>query len=92
VQTARTVVDQAHLCPLPLTAQPVYWELDHALQLQPCPDTLIIAEEQDPYTTEYNGCMVANPGNFAADTAFLVYRPAQRKAEISYVDEAKAAP
>jgi DNA polymerase epsilon subunit 2 len=89
---ARTIIDQAHLCPLPLTSQPVYWELDHALRLGPTPDTIILAEEQDPYTTEYNGCVVANPGNFAADTAFLVYRPSARTAEISYVDETRAAP
>ena len=34
---AKTVIDQAHLCPLPLSVQPVYWSHDTALQLFPLP-------------------------------------------------------
>jgi hypothetical protein len=39
-------MSQAHLCPLPISAQPVYWQYDHALRLAPLPDALIIAEDQ----------------------------------------------
>ena len=29
----QTVLDQGHLCPLPLGARPVVWNYDHALRL-----------------------------------------------------------
>ncbi len=35
-----TLLDQGHLCPLPLTVQPVYWDYDHALRLFPLPDVV----------------------------------------------------
>ena len=35
---AKTVVSQSHLCPLPLEARPIYWELDYTLRLNPLPD------------------------------------------------------
>ena len=37
VQLVESLLDQAHLCPLPLHAKPVYWELDYALRLFPLP-------------------------------------------------------
>ena len=37
---ARTVVDQSHLCPLPLVRQPVYWAHDVGLRLFPVPDVV----------------------------------------------------
>ena len=36
----KTIVDQAHLCPLPPTEAAVYWQLDHTLWLHPAPQTL----------------------------------------------------
>lgn len=33
-------MDQAHLCPLTDTTQPVFWEFDHALRLTPLPDVV----------------------------------------------------
>lgn len=36
-QLVESLLDQAHLCPLPLHAKPVYWELDYALRLFPLP-------------------------------------------------------
>ena len=36
-QLVETLLDQAHLCPLPLHAKPVYWELDYTLRLFPLP-------------------------------------------------------
>lgn len=32
-----SLLSQAHLCPLPLTSKPVFWELDHTLRLFPLP-------------------------------------------------------
>ena len=39
----RTVLDQSHLCPLPLQKQPIYWAHDHALRLYPMPDVVCSA-------------------------------------------------
>ena len=74
--TVRTIVDQSHLLPLPIATQPVYWALDHALRLAPTPDVIVVAEEQEPYATTSNGCLVVNPGSFAAaEGEFAVIRP-----------------
>jgi len=87
----RTVIDQAHLCPLPLSVQPVYWSYDYALRLTATPDVLVVAEDGDPYEFEYSSAFVLNPGSFGADTAFMVYRPATREAEQSYIRPPAAA-
>lgn len=36
-QLVESLMDQAHLCPLPLHARPIYWELDYAMRLFPLP-------------------------------------------------------
>jgi DNA polymerase epsilon subunit 2 len=36
----KTLLDQSHLCPLPLHIQPVYWNFDHHLSLFPAPDVV----------------------------------------------------
>ena len=36
-QLVKSIVQQAHLCPLPLTSTPIFWELDHAFRLTPLP-------------------------------------------------------
>lgn len=61
----QTILDQAHLAPLPLTVRPVYWEKDHALRLYPMPTTLVLADKFDPYKLVYDDCLVFNPGSFA---------------------------
>jgi hypothetical protein len=84
---ARTLLCQGHLCPLPLSAQPVYWENDHALRLHPLPDALVIAEDEDQFTYTYESLetMVINPGSFAKELNFAVYRPAVQTVEQSCV-------
>ena len=71
----RTVIDQGHLVPLPLSVKPIYWDYDHALRLSPTPDTLIIAEDRDPFVSTYNGCLVVNPGSLSSGGNFAVYTP-----------------
>lgn len=34
----RTICDQSHLCPLPISVKPVFWNYDHAMRLYPLPD------------------------------------------------------
>ncbi len=36
----KTILDQGHLCPLPLTSRPIHWAFDHALRLYPMPDVV----------------------------------------------------
>ncbi|GAA5982326.1 hypothetical protein JCM5350_006145 [Sporobolomyces pararoseus] len=60
----QTILDQAHLAPLPLPIRPVFWEFDHALRLYPMPTTLVLADSFDPYKLVYEQCLVFNPGSF----------------------------
>lgn len=71
----KTVLDQGHLCPLPLDKRPIYWNADHALRLYPLPDLLVLADVVDPYAWPYSGVEAANPGSFASDGQFMVYYP-----------------
>lgn len=86
---AKTIVHQAHLCPLPLSAQPVHWEYDYALRLHPLPDAVIIGEDQAQYNTVHadDSTMVFNPGSFAADQNFSVYWPGKREVSQSNLRE-----
>ena len=85
LQMARTLVEQAHLSPLPLAVQPTYWPLDHALRLSPTPDAVLAGESLPAYVHAHGGCCVANPGPFGETGAFLLYRPALGRAELSAV-------
>ncbi|GAA5824774.1 hypothetical protein JCM11251_005335 [Rhodosporidiobolus azoricus] len=60
----QTILDQAHLAPLPLPVRPVLWDYDHALRLYPMPTTLVLADAFDPYKLVYEKCLVFNPGSF----------------------------
>jgi len=77
----RTLVDQAHLCPMPIEQRPVYWNADHALRLYPLPDALVLADSADPYEHHYAGVRALNPGSFGRDGAFVVYYPARGEGE-----------
>mmetsp|Transcript_20466 Transcript_20466/g.36796 ORF Transcript_20466/g.36796 Transcript_20466/m.36796 type:complete len:377 (+) Transcript_20466:66-1196(+) len=71
----KTVLDQGHLSPLPLSASPVYWQYDHALRLYPFPDALIVGDRVDQYYENYEECDAINPGPFSNGFNFVVYRP-----------------
>ena len=71
----KTVLDQGHLSPLPLSASPIYWQHDHALRLYPFPDALIVGDQVDQYYENYEECDTINPGPFANGYNFVVYRP-----------------
>lgn len=36
-QLVSSILEQGHLCPLPLHVRPIYWELDYTLRLTPLP-------------------------------------------------------
>lgn len=56
-----TVLQQAHLCPLPLEAQAVYWQYDAALHLYPLPDALILADSAPMASHSFASCQCMNP-------------------------------
>ena len=81
----KTLLDQSHLCPLPLRVSPVYWKYDHALRLYPLPDVMVLADFYDQYLWCYEECVALNPGSFPTEFSFVVYRPASRGTEFSRV-------
>ena len=82
---AYSILDQAHLCPLPLESRPIYWELDYTLRLSPLPHLLVLADKVDQYHYLYKDCNVVNPGSFSSDFSFIAYRPSTRNVEFSRV-------
>ncbi|XP_012255117.2 DNA polymerase epsilon subunit 2 [Athalia rosae] len=85
-QYARSIISQSHLTPMNLIAVPIYWNQDHALQLYPTPDLVVVADQYKPYSTKFNDCHVINPGVFSKnDFPFMNYYPADNKIEESSI-------
>jgi hypothetical protein len=61
---AVTLLQQSHVCPLPMTAQPVYWNYDHALRLYPLPDVVVVADPSRAADFAYEGCTCINPVHY----------------------------
>ncbi|XP_014205834.1 DNA polymerase epsilon subunit 2 [Copidosoma floridanum] len=79
---AKSIIRQSHLTPLLFSTIPVYWKHDHALQLYPTPDLLVVADDFQSYTTKYNECQVTNPGSFVkSNFSFKVYCPKENLVE-----------
>lgn len=77
-QFVQTLVSQAHLCPIPVEIQPVYWRNDQSLWLYPLPDLIITADRQSQSFQESveGSCIIANPGSFSSGSyGFKVYYP-----------------
>ncbi|KAF9999128.1 DNA-directed DNA polymerase epsilon, subunit B, partial [Entomortierella chlamydospora] len=82
-QLVRTIIDGAHLSPLPLTTRQVSWAYDHALRIYPIPDALILADKFEAYNFKYQKCHCMNPGSFPmSDYSWMVYHPASRHSDI----------
>ena len=86
-QLIKSVIDGAHLCPLPQAEAALYWQLDHAMWLHPAPDVLLLADRQAQFQHLYEETLAVNPGAFASDLSWMVYRPASKTAEASSLDE-----
>jgi DNA polymerase epsilon subunit 2 len=84
--TFRAILEQAHLCALPLSIQPRTWEYDHALSIYPSPDFLVIGERSRPTASqETDGCLGINPGSFAtSEFSFALLYPMLGKIEAWY--------
>eukprot|EP00884_Botryococcus_braunii_P020984 jgi/Botrbrau1/756/Bobra.0181s0015.1 len=77
---AATLLQQSHLCPLPMAVQPVFWCYDHALRLYPLPDVCIIADPCRAAEFSYEGCVCLNPGSFMNGT-FAALKTASKEVE-----------
>ena len=60
-QLVMTLLQESHLCPVPLESQAVYWQHDHALALYPLPHLLVLADSVPPNTTTFEDCRCLNP-------------------------------
>lgn len=80
-----TIIHQGHLCPLPLTIQPISWNHDHSLHLYPTPHTIILGDNSEQKAFKYAGVTCFNPGSFSSDHTFVAYRPCTREVELSCV-------
>ena len=71
----KSMLDQGHLCPLPMPFNPIYWQYDHSLRLYPLPDAVVVGDRVEQYYETYADCDAMNPGSFPNDFNFVVYRP-----------------
>ncbi|XP_010276251.1 PREDICTED: DNA polymerase epsilon subunit B isoform X2 [Nelumbo nucifera] len=78
-----TITHQSHLCPLPLTVQPIIWNYDHCLRLYPTPHTIVLGDRSEQKAFKYTGITCFNPGSFSNDSTFIAYRPCTQEVELS---------
>ncbi|KAF1883037.1 hypothetical protein Lal_00003219 [Lupinus albus] len=78
-----TITHQSHLCPLPLTVQPIIWTYDHSLYLYPTPHTIVLGDSSQQKAFKYTGITCFNTGSFSIDSTFVVYRPCSQEVELS---------
>lgn len=70
----KTILDQGHLCPV--AGVPIYWNYDHALQLYPLPDTLVLGgNDCESFEEVYGNVDVVHPGSMANSESYALYRP-----------------
>lgn len=84
-QLVLSILDQAHLWPMPAHVKPIFWDLDYTLRLCPLPHLLVLGDQVDQFSYDYCGCKVVNPGSFSSDYSFIVYRPATKSVEFSRI-------
>lgn len=80
LQFAKSIISQAHLCPLPLHVCPVYWAYDRGMRLYPLPDVIVCADKFDPFNTSTADCTIMNPvstvgGQVVQVIAYHAYAP-----------------
>lgn len=78
-----TITHQSHLCPLPLTVQPIIWNYDHCLYLYPTPHTIVLGDRSPQKAFKYTGITCFNTGSFSIDSTFVAYRPCTQEVELS---------
>ncbi|KIX96466.1 uncharacterized protein Z520_07732 [Fonsecaea multimorphosa CBS 102226] len=59
----KTILDQSHLSPFPLSIRPQLWDHSGALSLYPLPTALVLCDAEMPaFAISYEGCHVMNVG------------------------------
>ena len=59
----KTILDQGHLSPFPMSQRPVLWDYASSLQLYPLPTALVLMDQEAPaFAVGLDGCHVMNPG------------------------------
>ncbi|KAL9030643.1 MAG: hypothetical protein Q9196_001253 [Gyalolechia fulgens] len=59
----KTILDQGHLTPFPLTDRPILWDYGNPLNLYPLPTALVLMDPEAPsFALTYEGCHAMNPG------------------------------
>ena len=59
----KTLLDQSHLSPFPLSIRPVLWDYAQSLSLYPLPTALVLCDSEAPsFAVTYEGCHVMNAG------------------------------
>jgi DNA polymerase epsilon subunit 2 len=76
-----TVLQEGHLCPLPLEYAPVTWEWDHAMWVYPLPHGLVLADSEPAARSVFDSCACLNPGSLREGT-FGAWRPAAGEMEL----------
>eukprot|EP00916_Digyalum_oweni_P003464 GHVL01006276.1.p1 GENE.GHVL01006276.1~~GHVL01006276.1.p1 ORF type:complete len:332 (+),score=85.69 GHVL01006276.1:344-1339(+) len=88
MEMVRTIMEQAHLCPLPSGMRPVYWDYDYTLRLHQSPDVVIFGDECDGFDTNFDGTLFCNTGSFTrTEYSFYVYHPHASHVEVSQIDD-----
>ncbi|KAI9340311.1 DNA polymerase alpha/epsilon subunit B-domain-containing protein [Obelidium mucronatum] len=85
IHLAKTIIEQSHLCPLPIDIQPRYAAFDHTLRLYPLPHLIILADKYDTYAAEVEGMQSINPGSFGSQGCFMTYSPSDMQVEMCNV-------
>jgi DNA polymerase epsilon subunit 2 len=60
----KTILDQSHLSPFPLSLRPVLWDYASCLSIYPLPTALVLCDAEAPqFCITYEGCHVMNAGS-----------------------------
>ena len=89
-QTCSTVIQESHMCPVPLEYQPIAWEFDHALYIYPNPHGLVLADSEPAARSIFDACDCLNPGSLASGT-FGAWNPGLMEMELCDVNAAAMA-
>lgn len=89
-QTCSTVIQESHMCPVPLEYQPIAWEFDHAMYIYPNPHGLVLADSEPAARSIFDTCDCLNPGSLALGT-FGAWNPASREMELCDVNATSVA-
>ncbi|GJD11328.1 DNA polymerase epsilon subunit 2 [Galdieria sulphuraria] len=81
----QTLLDQGHLCPLPMDMQPVFWNHEQSLWLFPPPQFLVLGCGLESFQYTYGQTKCFGTGSFALEGFFLVYESKNQHIQICQI-------